>query len=492
MGSVSLKFWLKPSGLSFTLALCLAFVPLFLQWPLFWDNLPYVGGIADFFYEHGVVGSLFHLPKDWDVAHSPIFAAILAEAWHLLGKSLLSSFLVQLPLVTITLYCSYELISLFSSNFWLKLAFTLLLLADTHFFTQLNQIGYEWIMLAPFMWSLLQLFRHFVGKDEHWTIYSRYSIWVWVLPFTQLRGLNMVLLLVGVSFVLNQKKIGLRKAFSVILKRDSLLVLGAGLITFSWLLLHKWKCGYWTNASGVAWSGEHLIPSNVFDFCYKIAISVWRMFDYGFVSYLVVIPVVWKLLRKRKSIDSQFALGGILFVASFGILAIQFSFFDIPICHRYFLILHLLLPVLFVWLLAQVEQLKSSVLIFIICILGVSSGYEWEYPERMANGREVQASSMCYFPLRDSVEKYMQVKNISNNEVVSHFPICVPNDWVKLTNTNQGALCGDIDTAKSPRYIIYSNFSNGFTDAEKLQISKMDTVRFWKNGPIHLMLLRCP
>jgi hypothetical protein len=178
-------------------------------------------------------------------------------------------------------------------------------------------------------------------------------------------------------------------------------------------------------------------------------------------------------------------------VLAFGLLALQFSFFDIPVCHRYFLVLHILLPIGFVWLLAQVDTVKALVLT-VVCSCGVASGYFWEYPARMANGREVQASSICYFPLRDSVEKYMQAKSISQNEVVSHFPICVPNDWVKLTNSNQGALCGDIDTAKSPHYIIYSNFSNGFTDAEKFQISKMDTVRFWRNGPIHLMLLRCP
>lgn len=491
MGSISSKFIYNFNRQSFLFALVFTALPLFLQWPLFWDNLPYVGGIADYFFEHGISASVFHLPKDWDVAHSPVFAALLAIGWKLFGKSLLVAYWVQLPFVFITLFCAFELVEAITTNRWSKWAFGILLLSDTQFFTQLNQLGYEWILLAPFMMSLLRLIRNYKSGTNEGGVWNRYGIWIWLLAFTQLRGVNMVVMLVGISFALMTFETGFRRALQQFFKKDIWLILGTGLITFLWLLVHKLMCGYWTNASSNAWSGEHLVPSSFFGFGYKILLSIWRLFDYGFVSYLALIPLlsVWAYMAKKEL--NRIRNGILVFLIAFGLLALQFSVFDIPVCHRYFLVLHILLPIGFVWLLAQVDFAKVLALT-VVCSCGVASGYFWEYPARMANGREVQASSICYFPLRDSVEKYMQAKNISNNEVVSHFPICVPNDWVKLTNTNQGALCGDIDTAKSPRYIIYSNFSNGFTDAEKEKLSKMDTVRFWRNGPIHLMLLRCP
>jgi hypothetical protein len=492
MGTVNLRPVFKFKSLSAYLAIGISVLPLFLQWPLFWDNLPYVGGIADYFFQHGIISSIFHLPKDWDVAHSPLFAAMLAISWKVFGKSLFVSYCLQFPFVFLSFFCLFELLGMLRTQWWVKGLFAFMLLSDTVVFTQINQLGYEWIMLAPFMICLLKLFQFYSNLDDDSRngIMRRYGIWIWFLPFTQLRGLNMVGMLVGISFVLICLKSGIRKAFQVLLKKDIWIILGAALLTFSWLLIHKINCGYWTNATGTAWSGEHLIPSSFIGFMYKLVLSVWRLFDYGFITYFVLslFTLVWFYPQKEKY---KFLFTILPLVAiSFFSLALQFSFFDIPICHRYFLVLHLIYPIAFIGLVLQLRPVVAIILM-LICCLGVGSGYFWEYPEKMANGREVQASSMYYFPLRDSVEKYMRRENISSLEVVSHFPICVPNDWVKLSNTNQGALCGDIDTAQNPRFILYTNFSNGFTNAEKDGMRKMKKVRFWKNGPIQLILFRC-
>ena len=491
MGAIIFKQFSVVKRQSFLFAFAISILPLFLQWPLFWDNLPYVGGIADYFFENGIAASIFHLPKDWDVAHSPVFAALLAFGWKVFGKSLLVSYFVQLPFVLITLFCLFELVGILSNKWWAKLAFCILLLADTMFFTQLNQLGYEWIMLAPFMISLLTLFQNFYSGNFNSNVLARYGLGIWFLPFTQLRGVNMVVMLTGISFVLVFREKGYKRAIQLFLKRDLWLIFGAGLITFLWLLTHKLMCGYWTNASGTAWSGEHLIPSSILGFGYKILLSIWRLFDYGFVIYLVLMPILAAWFYRDQKEIKKIETGILLFVFAFVLLALQFSFFDIPICHRYFFVLHLLIPIGFIWLLSQLQK-KIPLLVLCVACLGLASGYFWEYPERMANGREVQGSSMCYFSLRDSVENYMIQENISSHDVVSHFPICVPNDWVKLTNTNQGALCGDIDTAQNPKFILYSNFSNGFTNAEKYRMRKMKKVRFWKNGPIQLIVFRCP
>lgn len=490
MGAIKLNNISASKWQSFGLALIVSCIPLFLQWPLFWDNLPYVGGIADYFYEHGILKSVFHLPVDWDVAHSPIMASLLSVTWQLLGKSLLSSYLLQLPFVFICVFCLQEILAIYLEGIFPKLVVCALLLADTIVFTQINQVGYEWIMLAPFFLGLHHVMRSYQSKELQEGVVARYGLYIWLIPFTQLRGINLFVLLIGVSFVLNMNKAGFRKAISLFFQKDILLVFGAALITFSWLLLHKLMCGYWTNATSTAWSGEHLVPSTFSGFLYRLGLCFWRMMDYSFAIYPLLLSILFLVSFEVRSLvkKEKKAFGMILFL--FFILSFQYSFFAIPICHRYFLALHLIIAVGGVIFLLKLENLKLRLFSLLVLFIGVLSGHFWQYPERMANGREVQSSSINYFVLRDSLNHFLDKAQIDRKKVVSHFPICVPQDWVYLTNTNAPAICSDIDTAKAPRYFVYSNFCNAFTQAEQLKLSKMKTVRLWKNGPLHIILYK--
>ena len=490
MGSVIASSLNNPRWQSFGLALILSCIPLFLQWPLFWDNLPYVGGIADYFYEHGVLKSLFHLPVDWDVAHSPIMASLLSLTWQLLGKSLLSSYLLQLPFVFICVFCLLEILAFYLKGVFPKLVVCALFLADTSVFTQINQVGYEWVMLAPFFLGLYHVMRSYQSKELQEGVIARYGLFIWLIPFTQLRGINLFVLLIGISFVLNINKAGFRKALRLFFQKDILLVFGAALITFSWLLLHKLMCGYWTNATSTAWSGEHLVLSNFSGFLYRLGLCFWRMTDYSFAIYPLLMSILFLVSFEVRSLVTKEKKAFWMILFLFFVLAFQYSLFAIPICHRYFLALHLIIPVAGIIFLLKLENLKLRLFSLLFLFFGVLSGHFWQYPERMANGREVQSSSIKYFVLRDSLDLFLKEAQIDRKKVVSHFPICVPEDWVYLSNSNMPAICADIDTAKAPMYVAYSNFCNAFTQTEREGLVKMKTVRLWKNGPLHIILYK--
>ena len=274
--------------------------------------------------------------------------------------------------------------------------------------------------------------------------------------------------------------------------------LSAVLIT-SWYVVHFYQTGYWLISPQSSWAADSTGLASFPQIIKNGLICCWRLLDFGqLIYYILGLLAIYLSFKQQINHQLTRKYSSIILLLVMPSLLI-FLLLNKPICHRYFLIWHLLVPIglLSCWRLIALKPLAKS-LLYVVTIIVLLSGSFWIYPDKIAMGWDSTLAHLPYFQLREQAIQYLaQQQNKANNPidphlVAAHFPI-----FKAVESTNQlvfskqsGYVCADIDTAKNYQYILYSNICTAFTDAELLELQHKKVIQKWENGAIKIILYK--
>jgi len=489
--------------------------------PFLWDNILIPSEMSHYFLLNQVTWySLFHIPIEIDCGHPPFLSIYYSWFWTI-------PHLGQFPFLWMAFYALFRIAQLIlKSKFYLILLMGLILV-DTSILAQASQVGYEWPMIAFTLLAILHLLKKYSitsaetypdhqpiqnavertfkstasnnppsNTNPYWSNALFYMLLL-AIPLIQLRGISMVIGLFLVEFYCNShnKTHAPTKSIWQILPPY---VFSAVIIT-TWYFLHFYKTGYWLISPQSSWAIDATGLASFPQIIKNGLICCWRIVDYGHVIYylmgLSAIYLAFKQNVKNKLTKNYFIIMLLVILPSLLI----FLLLNKPICHRYFLIWHLLVPIglLSCWRLIALKPLAKS-LLYVVTIIVLLSGSFWIYPDKIAMGWDSTLAHLPYFQLREQAIQYLaQQQNKANNPidphlVAAHFPI-----FKAVESTNQplflkrsGYVCADIDTAKNYQYILYSNICTAFTDAELAELKHKTVIQKWEKGAIKIILYK--
>lgn len=406
--------------------------------PFFWDTL-LTSSILQHFIENGLGN--FILPENLDAGHPPFFYAYLFCVITLFGKSLFVAHLAMLPFLFLLCYAVLSLLDYFKFNTKEKLLTLLFTFSIPAVLTQSFLISYDIAILAI---GLLCL--NFALKKQ-FILFSIFSV---VLCSVSVRGNFVLIGIVFISFLMNDRKYIVRTIISLI---PSILFCAI------WYGYHYAETGYFLQGNN-GWQEQRNIAD--VQTIFKNIISIGRkLFDFGIVC-LFVLNIISFL---DKCIDRKL----FLWIIPFVILSIIFVSFTNPIGHRYYLIVYVLMLLPIVKYLAKKPSYFSVILILLLFI----SNYQI-YGARVSNGWDCTLAHLYYFNIKKDADNYLKEKNIQAENIGTVFPLTASSQqmyWIGDTDKMNNVNGENLD---STQYILYSNIANDFSDEQ------LDELKEWK------------
>ena len=462
--------------------------------PLLWDNILIPGELSNYFLHNGISwNSVFHIPVDIDCGHPPFLSMYYTYFYSL-------PHLAQFPFLAIGFYALLRIASIvLKSRFEIALVLVLLI-ADTTVMAQATQAAYEWPMIALVLLALLEIIKRTTSAPieksaklkANWQ-FIRFCLYVVIIPLMQLRGIPAVLGLALADYYFTTKQ-AQAKFFTV---KAILPYLLSGLCCIAWYVLHYTQTGFWLIAPNSTWANEPGGFVNLQQLVKNLAISCWRLCDFGHLIYWLLIASLLLIGFRRKQITPEIRKWMALFFLLVLPSLLLFIVLNKPICHRYYLLVYCLAPIALVLLLQNVplqRWIKNSLLFSAIAIL--ISGSFWVYPDKIATGWDSTLAYLPYFILRNEAFDYIKASEATNqviksNEVAAHFPLCKPEVMTdQLVFYKSSFEITDIDTAKNYKYILYSNICTAFTDEELDSLKQKTIIKEWHSGQVKVILYK--
>jgi hypothetical protein len=449
----SFILWVQKFGPFFVLYLAYTYLVLSsLENIFFWDTVQLGSKHAHHFYNMGFTQWL--LPNEIDSGHIPIFGVYLAACWSIFGKTLAVSHLCMIPFVLGIVYQTINLVKNYTSGSKV-IIFSTIVLLDPTLIAQCTLISPDVCLVFFFVWAL-----NIIVKDK-----KRHFQKIIALLFLSIisnRGAMIVLGLFIFDVSINTTAINAKR---VIIKLSH--YLPAFLVFGSYMLYHYFENG---------WIGYHIDSPwapcfekvDLSGFLKNLVVLVWRLLDFGRISWYVIILSVIILRRKMWSSDPKIRQLIELAAIILGVMAYSFLGHVGLNSHRYIMPVYIIVALLgcksISLLSSQIWRNVSYTVAFISLILG----HTWVYPKTLSQGWDASLAHRPYFELRDSMVSYIRDQNILFESIASYFPN--NNQYLYLNLSSDLSQHPTIDIGKT-QYILWSNIYNDI-DENKLQTIK--------------------
>lgn len=428
------------------------------HFPFFWDNI-LNAKIAHWYLETGFDG-LF-VPERLDAGHPPFFSLYLAGVWALAGKSLVTAHLAMLPFLLGAQTLYFRLAKRFLPQQALGWAMALLFI-EPALLAQGAQVTPDYALFCFFLLGLLGIVE---GRR--------------ILLFAGMVGMGMVsfrgilmcsslaLADLGWAWLHGARRPDWRRLWPY---------LAMALLTLLWLWAHRQAVG-WALSPPEATYGGHRKWAGLAGLAKNVALLGWRLLDHGRVLLWLAVALLAVRLWRRDGWTKDFAaLVGFALapVLSIGVL---FVLFTNPIGHRYFIAVYALLGLALVWALWQLPDVRWRKGLALLVGLCLVSGHFWVYPDRIAKGWDATLAHLPYHGLRKNAVTWMAAQGISRHDVCTDFPAIAAEAYLDPAASDTVPFRSIEEGLQNCPYLLYTNVSNGFTDAELDELADGKTWR---------------
>jgi len=448
-------FHSKLFSILFPLGITLLFTLFCINDPLFWDSIN-SNRVAQFYFDQHFNNLL--LPREIDSGNPP-FLGLYFALFKFIGAQTAYLHLAMIPFVY---GFWYQIVKLCKNTF--KSAngyfiFILFCLIDPTIAAQ-NQIVYTDV---PILFLFL-LGYYSINKSKYfWTF-----LVILFCPLISIKGLIIDIILLCYIFY--------KKEYL----KSGLLILG--LIPFLiWMIYHHQIQGYWLSPPDSMWSSQRDLVS-AFQLIKNGMVFGWRLIDFGRLFAFVIGIYLW-LKFKPKGI-----IGIPLLIISALIYLIILCPFSNPISHRY------LLPIIILGYLIIAQLIENSNFkspptkraLTIVILITLLEGWNFVYPNHIAQGWDANLAYKNYFPLKKEVDDFLAKSHIPKREVGSAFP-CLASDYL-TTGLGSKVEMPYLNLEKNT-YLLVGNITNDVTDQQWNQIEdKFLPIRIFRKNGIYLTL----
>jgi hypothetical protein len=252
---------------------------------------------------------------------------------------------------------------------------------------------------------------------------------------------------------------GLKKSLTIIPQ-----YLPAAVIFLTYQIYHYLQTGWIITHDGSPWAGC-FETVNFKGFLFNTGILVWRLFDFGRVTFWILLFIFFLMaLRGKLKTDFNIWILGILIVVSSIVLFPAMLIYKVLSSHRYLLSVFILTTVLSGYILfVKLPQFRYTRLVFVILLFSLISGNLWIYPDKIAKGWDSTVAHLPFHGLKKKMITYIESNHIPFSEVGSDVPNTYPQ---KITDLSDDERYFHLKDIKKDKFIIYSNVFNMFTDEE--------------------------
>jgi hypothetical protein len=465
-----MSFLKKHLGFIVVASIYIGIWALYSRLPFFWDGTMLGSKLATWFYTQSSF-SLFP-PNEINPGHPPFFGLYLAGWWKLFGRNLLVSHLAMLPFVLLILLRMFQLTTFFFEGKWQSIA--ILAMASCgpllgHFY----QISPDVVLVALYLSAVISALHQ---KS------TEMAIWLLFCATISTRGILVAeSLSVGIWLFTwyHQKRV-----FNPFL----LACFPPAIFGAIYYALHYQAMGWAIYNPEGEWAPLYQ-NVDLQGFVHNIAAFGLRLVDFGMVAFWgVLLLLTFRLGAKPFKTDKVLQLLLLLVIMPILFIAITQLPKANSVGTRYLLPGLVFLPLLVVYMIQRYFQMKQF-FVWMICWVSFS-GQWWTYSDKIAKNWDCTLGHIPYYQLSNNLQNYLLSQDINLQDVGSDFPLLdTPDDYNLNGITNDNYRVKDFETSQ---YILYSNISNGFTDAE------LDTLATWKpiystySGGVKMVLYKNP
>lgn len=430
------------------------------RFPFFWDNI--LNAKLGLWYLENGVGRIVP-PESMDAGHPPFFNIYLAGCWAVLGKSLLVAHLAMLPFLLGIVWTWWSWCKRFLSPQYAGWGMLILVVQPT-FLAQSSLLSPDIALICFFLMALN------AALGNRILILSLAVVGMAAVSF---RGILMVPSVFLTAFVVTQGWKDWTKTFKSILP-----YLPVAVLVLIWLWHHVQVQG-WLLSPPPETYGSHREVMGLGGMLRNLGILGWRWLDYGMVFIWIFLGVATLLHFKKLKGDfgtRQLTLVVLLPTLWLTLLLVPFSN---PIGHRYFAAHFLLLCLLALRTIELVELKWRRWAVPIALGIGLMSGHFLVYPPQIAQGWDASLAHWAYFKL----DRDLQYAPASEDGLAcSDFPLLGSRVERYMEEGIPHNLFENLHDAgwENCDCILYSNVSNGFSDAQLMELK--DATRWNRVG----------
>ena len=459
-----------PLLLAFLFFVVVAIVSLHI--PFFWDEVYYVSTA------HNIYDSNFNSivpPLLSDRGNFPLYGFYMAVWWKIFGKCLAISHIAILPILFGIIWEYYLLAKKIIPKNWIPLGLLLLILEPT-FLTQSILMGHDLFLLYFFLLSVRAL------------LYDEKKLYVFAFCLLAVHNIKGIPVAFSVFlFYFFHLKFILNKKLTI---QDWLMHILPAIIWILWMSYHKMITGWYVltpiNDFG---NGLHLDSSLL----KRIILGIWQITDFGRIFLWMFIIGGLFFIRKRE-ISFQLKTLFLLLLIPTIVLLIFFALVDIDLCHRYFMVIFLIVNLSVCYMIAQfISKKMLQYLITTLLCIGLITGNFWLYGRGFSNGWDSSLKVLPYFGLRDKMIQYVKDQKINLLEVGTKFPLHQDLKYSDLALESFHFIEIENVSLQKFKYILLSNVNNQFAVKEKEKLkTQWILLKEFDSGQVYLQLFKNP
>lgn len=435
--------------------------------PFFWDTIHLASAQAIWFDGHGTGSWL--LPDEIDSGHPPLTGWLLACTWKVFGKGLWQSHLMMLPFLLIMVWQMLRTLRFFFPDHHQWLAFLFFL--NPILLTQSMLVSPDIILFAGFFTAL-----NGILYRRPWAIMAGATL----LALVSMRGMVCVAALALFGLLRNAEHRRSLRAFLQFIG----LFLPAAVAAGAFLFFHYQQKGWFGYHAGSPWSPSFETVDGA-GFLKNLVIMAWRFSDQGMLFLWLFPLVLW--LRKMDRLSGRTRELLMFFAILFGMLVAPQLMYKGLLMHRYLYPSIAMLTLAAFSIASEKMDLRNYVIAS--CILLVS-GYFWIYPEPVSKGWDIMPLHASYYHHREKIMEELRRQRIDPRETGAGFPYEMPSAVISLDDDERHFAAPDL---AHNRYVLYSNISNDFTEAQIQNLQASWTiVASSGRWPVYFILYKKP
>lgn len=406
---------------------------------IFWDNVLFVSKIGGHFYENGLLA--LPLPELIDPAKPPFFSMLHTISWHIFGKHLWVTHLVQMPFVYFLLVQVYKFIGFFIKDTRHLMITFILVLFEPTLSAQIILVSPEVIQVSLFFFSINSIL---YNKDRS------LLLGLLLMSMVSYRGM----MLCGGIFIfdtifscmINDK--GCRsKGF---LKNKVFIYAIGSIPSFIYLSWRYINTGWIYTSPNSPWL-EFSGFVDINGFIRNVIVLGHRFVDFGRVFLFII---MFGFLYKYKPKDKLLYILLTAFVSASAVVALVSLLSKNPMGHRYFLSSFIILVVIVSYL---IQRFSSHIrIMYFIVFLSFIVGNLIVYPRQIAQGWDASLAFVPYFSLREEAIDYLENHNILVEETATFYPNLTKVSNISFNKDDRSF----IKFTGYEEYLLYSNISN--------------------------------
>lgn len=452
---------------------------------VFWDGISLQTLPATYYYENYF--SSVVLPSNIDTGHPPFYAYYLAKCWQFGGRNLASFHWAIFPFL-VFLYANYaSLLRYFLpdakiSPFTFVGLFALFLLQPT-LLAQSSLATTDVVIVAGFVGALRAIvYRHKVGL----------FLSLLLLCSVSLRGIFLVVAIFMCHYLFEYLYGNAQQQGRFLLSPRKLLpYFLVALLLGIWWAYHYQINSFWLENYHSPWAVNYGFVNRK-RFLWNIAVVFWRLVDVGMLSIWVALAYYFgRDIEKRKAFESRkkiFLLGCSLTV--FLTLSIAVVLKEIPIMHRYFLPVQVLVTLWLSVYLSKENPLQRYLIIFLL-LLHLVMGHRWIHCPPIANGWDASLAFLPYQSLEQQLRNDIDSLAIPPSKIHTTFPLLHSRKYTRLSPDTSHFKLFTPAFLSETSYFLYSNLSNDMSpEMQQIIRSEGKIIKTWQKFGVYIILYK--